>query len=69
MEKILFVIHDLSMGGAEKVLVNLVNNMNQKKYDITVLALFGGGVNEKFLKPHIRYKSIYKPSWGRTESP
>lgn len=60
MEKILFVIHDLSMGGAEKVLVNLVNNMNQKKYDITVLALFGGGVNEQFLKPHIRYKSIYK---------
>lgn len=60
MKKILFVIHDLSVGGAEKVLVNLVNNMNSKKYDITVIALFGGGVNEQFLKPHIRYKSIYK---------
>lgn len=27
MFKILFLIHDLGQGGAEKVLVNLVNNM------------------------------------------
>ena len=53
-EKLLFLIHDLSVGGAEKVLVNLVNNMNPEKYDITVIALFGGGVNEQVLKPHIR---------------
>ena len=29
MKKILFLIHDLGQGGAEKVLVNLVNNMDQ----------------------------------------
>ena len=29
--KILFVIHDLSVGGAEKVLINLVNNMDYLK--------------------------------------
>ena len=51
MEKILFLIHDLGHGGAEKVLVNLVNNMDPTQFDITVLALFGGGVNEQFLKP------------------
>ena len=28
MVKILFLIHDLGQGGAEKVLVNLVNNMD-----------------------------------------
>ena len=59
MKKILFLIHDLGHGGAEKVLVNLVNNMDPEKFDITVLALFGGGVNEQFLKPHIRYQTVF----------
>lgn len=61
--KILFLIHDLGQGGAEKVLVNLVNNMDQKKFDITVTALFGGGVNEQFLKPFIRYNYIWKKAY------
>lgn len=58
--KILFLIHDLGQGGAEKVLINLVNNMDQTKFDITVMALFAGGVNEPFLAPHIRYKTVWK---------
>lgn len=58
MKKILFLIHDLGQGGAEKVLVNLVNNMDRTKFDITVMALFGGGVNEQFLKPHIHFRAI-----------
>lgn len=53
-KKILFLIHDLGHGGAEKVLVNLVNNLDRSKFDITVMALFGGGINEQFLGPHIR---------------
>ncbi len=57
--KILFLIHDLHHGGAEKVLVNLVNNMDPTKFDIHVTALFGGGVNEQFLKPHVRFRAIY----------
>lgn len=63
MIKILFLIHDLGHGGAEKVLVNLVNNMDREKFDITVMALFGGGVNEQFLKPHIRLLSVFKRSF------
>lgn len=59
-KKLLFLIHDLGHGGAEKVLVNLVNNMDPTKFDITVMALFGGGVNEQFLKPHIRYRAVFK---------
>ena len=54
MKKLLFLIHDLGHGGAEKVLVNLVNNMDREKFDITVMALFGGGVNEQFLAKDIR---------------
>ena len=59
MKKILFLIHDLHQGGAEKVLVNLVNNMDPQQFDITVVALFGGGVNEQFLAPHVHYRAIY----------
>lgn len=60
MKKVLFMIPTLGHGGAEKVLVNLVNNMNREQFDITVLVLFDGGVNRQFLAPHIHYKYIFK---------
>ncbi len=59
MKKILFLIHDLSQGGAEKVLVNLVNNLDRTKFDISVTVLFGGGVNEQFLKPDIHFRAVF----------
>lgn len=59
MKKVLFLIHDLGQGGAEKVLVNLVNHMDYSKFNITVIALFGGGVNEQFLAPEIRYITVF----------
>ena len=60
MKKILFLIHDLGEGGAEKVLLNLVNNMDQSKFDITVMTLFDYGVNRQFIAPHIKYKTWCK---------
>lgn len=62
MIKILFMIHDLGHGGAEKVLVNLVNNMDHDQFDITVTALFGGGVNEQCLSSKIRYRTVFPKS-------
>ena len=59
MKKILFLIHDLGQGGAEKVLVNLVNNMDRIRFDISVTALFGGGVNEQFLAKDIHYRAVF----------
>ena len=59
MKKVLFLIHDLDVGGAEKVLVNLVNHMDRERFDVTVVSLFGGGVNEQFLLPHIHYRSVW----------
>lgn len=59
MKKILFLIHDLHQGGAEKVLVNLVNNMDPEQFEIHITALFGGGVNEQFLNPHVHFRAIY----------
>lgn len=60
LKKILFFIHDLGPGGAEKVLVNLVNNMDPDQYDITVMTLVDGGVNRQFLKHHIRYLTCFQ---------
>ena len=57
--RILFLIHDLGQGGAEKVLVNLVNNMDRTKFDISLTVLFGGGINEQFLKDDIKFYTIF----------
>jgi len=65
---ILFLIPTLGHGGAEKVLINLVNHLNQSKYEITVQTLFSGGVNEKYLNKNIRYKSwISRPFRGNSK--
>lgn len=60
MVKVLFLIHDLGQGGAEKVLINLVNHMDKSKYDITVISLFGGGVGEKLLCADVKYKTVFR---------
>ena len=60
MKKILFLIHDLGQGGAEKVLVNLVNNLDKKKFDVTVMSIFDIGENKQFLDSSIHYKYCFK---------
>lgn len=59
MIKLLFVINDLGGGGAEKVLVNLVNRMDKTKFDITILTIFSGGINEQFLSNEVRLITIF----------
>lgn len=66
MIKILFFIETLSGGGAEKVLCNLVNNMNQSLFDITVQTVWPCIANE-YLVPGIRYKSVYSVRNNFTE--
>lgn len=60
MKKVLFLIHDLGPGGAEKVLVNLVNNLDREQFDITLLSIFDVGVNKKNLLPHIHYRYCFR---------
>lgn len=55
IKKVLFLIPNLKHGGAEKVLVNLVNNLDPDKYEITVQTLFDVGVHRGKLASHIRY--------------
>ncbi len=53
--KILFFIEELRAGGAEKVLCNLVNEMDQSRFDITVQTLWKADAAQ-YLKPGIRYR-------------
>jgi len=58
-KKILFFHFDLQGGGAERVLVNIANNLSPEEYDITVQTVFGYGANKKYLAPHVRQKSLF----------
>ena len=40
MKKIMFMIESMVVGGAEKALINIANNLDKTKYDVTVLSMF-----------------------------
>lgn len=63
MIKILFFIESLEGGGAEKVLRNLVNNMDRSRFDITVKTLFPENAG-KYLAPDISYGYLYPSRSG-----
>lgn len=56
--KTLFFIETLRGGGAEKVLCDLVNAMDQSRFQITVQTLWKADA-QQYLKPGIRYRSCY----------
>lgn len=64
-KRVLFLIESFIVGGAEKVLIDIVNNLNTDKYDITVCSVFKQSVykgydktfNQPF-KSHIKYKYL-----------
>ena len=62
-KNILFLTNNLASGGAEKVLVNLVNHLDNNKYDITLRTLVDKGENKKFLNDTVKYESIFKKSF------
>lgn len=59
-KRILFFITSLAGGGAEKVLVNMVNHLDKTKFKVTVLTLFDVGINKKNLSNDIEYKYVFK---------
>lgn len=60
MKKLLVMIPTLGGGGAEKILITLLNNLNSKKYEITVFSIFDYGENKFFLNSNIEYKFLFK---------
>ena len=58
MKKLLFGITGLTLGGAERVLVDLANRLCDK-YDITIFTIYAKGELEKQLSPKVKLKSLY----------
>ena len=58
MKKIIFGITSLTIGGAEKVLVDLANKLSEK-FDITIFTIYAKGEFEKNLNNNIKLKTIY----------
>ena len=58
MIRILFLIEKLGMGGAEKVLKDLVEHIDQSKFEITVQSVWPYPEGKTF-KQGIRYKTVY----------
>ena len=62
MKKIVFGITGLTIGGAERVLVDIANKL-QEKYDITIFTIYGNGEFEKELNKNIKIVNLYKKSF------
>ena len=56
--KILFFIETLKAGGAEKVMIDLVNHMDQDRFDITVQTVWPCNASH-YLIPGVRYRAMY----------
>lgn len=46
--------------GLKKFLVNLANNMDKTKFDVTVQTLFDVGVNRQYLNSDVKYIGGFK---------
>lgn len=64
MKKILFGITSLTLGGAERVLVDILNSLKDT-YDITLLTLYPNGEFESELEKGIKIKSIYQKPYNQ----
>jgi len=62
MKKLLFGITSLTLGGAERVLVDLTNELCEK-YEITIFTLYPNGEFEKTLSPKVKLKSLYNKQY------
>jgi len=59
-KSILFLISNLAGGGAEKVLSDLVNNLDYKQYDIEVKTIYNEGKYINELNKNVKYTSFIK---------
>ena len=61
-KKVIFGITSLELGGAERVLVDIVNKICDK-YEITIFTIYDNGVLKKELRPEIKYQALYKSKY------
>lgn len=64
MKKILFGITSLTLGGAERVLVDVVNKLNND-YNITIFTLYPNGEFEKMISSNVNIVSLYSKPYKK----
>ena len=63
MKKILFGITSLTLGGAERVLVDLANKLSEN-YDITIFTIYANGEFEKQVCNKVKLKTLYNKQYS-----
>ena len=56
MKKVMFMIESMVVGGAEKALIDLVNNLDPKKYDVTIIYIFKHSVYPNY---NYKFKQLF----------
>ena len=59
-KKILFFHYDLKGGGAERVLINLLQHLDYTKYDVTLKTIFGAGPHVKNIPKEVKFKYLFR---------
>ena len=59
MKKILIFVDSLNEGGVYKVLLDLLENINKEKYDITVMTLYNQGAYIDEVRKYVKYKYCF----------
>lgn len=59
-KKVLFVLEAFDKGGIEKVTLDIVNNLDPQKYDITVKVIWFGGHCQSLVNKHIKVEPFFK---------
>ena len=59
MKNILIIVPSLGGGGAEKVLITLLNNIDATLYNVELLIIFNSGIYFSELPPHVKLSIVY----------
>lgn len=66
MKKIVFGITSLTLGGAERVLVDLANKLSEdQEYQVTIFTIYGQGELEKQVSKKVEIQSIYSMPYNQ----
>lgn len=58
--RLLFAINSLGGGGAEKALINLLNNLDYSRYDVTLLLVVRKGLYLQQVPPQVRVGALFE---------
>lgn len=67
-KKVLFLIDSLGGGGAEKVLITLLEHLDKSQFDVTLSTIVDAGVHRRSIPEWIKYKPILRMPESRLDT-